>query len=290
MDILIGLIPALAWGLLPIAATKMGGKPSNQILGTTAGTLLVAIIVFLVLKPEISLQTVVLSALSGAFWVVGQIGQYTAYTRIGVSRTLPISTGLQLVGTSLIGVFVFGEWSSGFAGLDAAQARLIGFAALAVLVLGVYLTAVQRGGSSQGVDARTLLLLFVTNFGYLAYSTIPDIVRAKGTAIFLPQAVGMAAAALLYVVASGQRRAFFQLESRKNILTGFLFAVAALTYILSAQRNGVATGFVLSQLNVVIATLAGILVLKEQKTPFEMKATLAGLLLIVAAASVTAFL
>lgn len=290
MDILIGLAPALAWGLLPVAATKMGGKPSNQILGTTMGTLLVAVVVFLVLKPEISLKTGVLSALSGAFWVIGQTGQYTAYTRIGVSGTMPVSTGLQLVGTSLIGVFVFGEWASGFAGMDAAATRLVGFTALAVLVLGVYLTTVHKGGSGRGVDTRTLLLLFTTNFGYLVYNVIPDVVGAKGTAIFLPQAAGMAAAAFLYVLASGQRQVLFQLESRKNVVTGLLFAIAALTYILSAQRNGVTTGFVLSQLNVVIATLAGIFILKEKKTAFEMKATLAGLFLIVAAATVTAFL
>ena len=290
MEILIGLLPALAWGLLPVAATKMGGKPVNQILGTTVGVFIAAIAVFLVLRPEISVQTGVLSALSGALWVIGQTGQYTAYSRIGVSGTMPVSTGLQLVGTSLIGVFVFGEWSSGFAGMDAARTRLVGFAALAVIVLGVFLTSVRRGGSGPAVDKGTLLLLFTTNFGYLAYNAIPDVIDARGTAIFFPQAAGMAAAALLYAVGSGQRRALVQPESRKNIVTGFVFAIASLTYILSAQHNGIATGFVLSQLNVVIATLAGIVILKEKKTPFEMKAIMAGLILIVAAASVTAFL
>lgn len=45
MDILIGLIPAVSWGVLPLAVSKLGGKPINQILGTTLGALLVALIV-----------------------------------------------------------------------------------------------------------------------------------------------------------------------------------------------------------------------------------------------------
>ncbi|WP_369395626.1 GRP family sugar transporter [Lentilactobacillus senioris] len=36
----------------------------------------------------------------------GQIGQYVAYRNIGgVSKTMPVSSGLQLIGTSLIGGF-----------------------------------------------------------------------------------------------------------------------------------------------------------------------------------------
>lgn len=39
---------------------------------------------------------------AGAVWVVGQLGQYIGDQRIGVSQTMPISTGLQLVGTYLM--------------------------------------------------------------------------------------------------------------------------------------------------------------------------------------------
>lgn len=284
MDILIGLIPALCWGLLPISAARMGGRPVNQILGTTMGTFLAAVLVYVFLKPDISLKTAVLSALSGALWVIGQTGQYVAYTRIGVSKTMPLSTGLQLVGTSLIGVFVFGEWPS-------PRARIIGFSALAVIIAGVGLTSIKKGnGDGKRVSLRTLALLFATNFGFLAYSSIPDAIGTKGTAIFLPQAAGMLAASVLYVLVSRQAAAFGQSESWKNILTGCLFAMAALFYILSAQRNGIATGFVLSQLSVILSTLLGIFVLGEAKNAFEMKATIAGLVLIVAGGAVAALL
>ena len=39
MNILIGLIPALFWGILPLCVSKIGGKPTQQIMGTTMGVL-----------------------------------------------------------------------------------------------------------------------------------------------------------------------------------------------------------------------------------------------------------
>ncbi len=284
MYILFGLLPALAWGLMPPLVSKIGGKPANQILGTTAGTFLVAAVSLLFYHPSITTLVFCLSLLSGALWVVGQIGQYIAYTRLGVSRTMPLSTGLQLVGTTLIGVFIFHEWKG-------TTAEIIGFSALALVVAGIYLTTIQdKSGESGGFDFKALLLLFLTNFGYLAYSSIPEVLGSAGMAIFFPQALGMLVAAVVYVLFSRNAAAFTQAVSWKNMLPGLLFAAASLTYIVSAQKNGIATGFVLSQLSVVISTLGGIFFLKESKSRREMIATIIGLVCIVAGSAATAFI
>ena len=50
---------------------------------------------------------------------------------------------------------------------------------------------------------------------------------------------------------------------------------------MSTYRNGIATGFTLSQMNVVLATLGSIYILGEKKTPKEMRHVLAGLALVV---------
>ncbi|RZI07209.1 ribose transporter RbsU, partial [Staphylococcus aureus] len=57
-----------------------------------------------------------------------------------------------------------------------------------------------------------------------------------------------------------------------QIISGFFFAFVALTYLISAQpsMNGLATGFILSQTSVVLATLTGIYFLKQHKTSTEM--------------------
>ncbi len=45
VNILIGLMPMIGWGLFPVIVGKIGGKPASQIIGTTLGTLILAIIV-----------------------------------------------------------------------------------------------------------------------------------------------------------------------------------------------------------------------------------------------------
>ena len=91
------MIPAVSWGLLPLAVSKLGGKPINQILGTTLGALLVALIVQAASGQSASGTVFLFCFISGAFWAFGQMLQYTAYTEIGVSKAMPLSTGMQPV-------------------------------------------------------------------------------------------------------------------------------------------------------------------------------------------------
>ena len=46
--ILVGLGPLLGWGLYPTIASKIGGKPVNQILGSTLGTLIFALVLAMI--------------------------------------------------------------------------------------------------------------------------------------------------------------------------------------------------------------------------------------------------
>lgn len=51
--------------------------------------------------------------------------------------------------------------------------------------------------------------------------------------------------------------------------------------------NGLATGFILSQTSVVLATLTGIWFLGQKKTHKEMLVTILGLVIIIGAAAIT---
>lgn len=148
MGLLIALIPAVGWGIQPLILKKIGGRPTNEILGTGIGAVLVGLLVQLFASPAgISVTTFLISLLSGAFWVIGQTGQYTSFNLIGVSKTMPISTALQLVGTSLIGVFAFGEWSG-------SMGKIIGAAAIILLVFGSALTAISDDPGKKGYHKR----------------------------------------------------------------------------------------------------------------------------------------
>lgn len=277
------LLPAISWGIMPLVTVKTNSKVDNQIFGTAVGTLIVSIFVMLIMRPALSVGTFLAAMLAGAVWIVGQLGQYIGYQRIGVSQTMPISTGLQLVGTSLVGVFGFGEWGT-------TQARIAGFLGLAMLIVGAILTSVTDQGQKADVKGNrfgTYLMLFLTTFGYIIYNAIPRALTASGIAIFFPESVGMVIGTLIYLAATHRTAALREPASWRSLVIGFIFSVASITYILSVRDNGVNTAFVVSQLSVVISTLGGFLFLNERKSKRGYTLTSLGLLLIVVGAITT---
>ncbi|MFV5783203.1 GRP family sugar transporter [Pediococcus acidilactici] len=277
------LLPVLAWGILPVVVSKLGGEPVNQIFGTALGTLIVGLVVEVVLRPTINRISFIWAMLAGVFWIVGQLGQYTSYANIGVSKTMPISTGLQLVGTALVGVVIFGEWPT-------LMDKVIGSLGILILILGSVMTSThdhQDDGKANN-QQRTITMLILTTLGFVIFNAIPKALSASGVAIFLPESIGMSLAVLLFLTL---KRNFKQVVKEKsswrNLMGGFIFSIASLAYILSVNDNGVNTAFVVSQLSVVISTIGGLLFLKEYKSHRELLFTVAGLILVITGAIVT---
>ncbi|MGY0471734.1 GRP family sugar transporter [Lactiplantibacillus plantarum] len=281
MNIVWMLLPAIAWGVLPLIVSQLGGRPVNQIFGTAVGTLIASLVVQLIVHPAINVISFIMAMIAGAFWIIGQLGQYTGYANVGVSKTMPISTGLQLVGTSLVGVFLFGEWSTTIA-------KLVGGLGVLLLVIGVIMTSIQDRQEVTGSNQRrTIVMLIVTTIGFIVFNAIPKALSASGIAIFLPESVGMMVAVIVYMLVSGQGRIVAERASWLNIIGGLVFSVASLTYIVSVSQNGVNKAFVVSQLSVVLSTLGGMVFLHERKSKRELVLTLSGLVLIVIGAVVT---
>ncbi len=290
--ILIGLGPLLGWGLYPTIASKIGGRPVNQILGSTLGTLIFALIFAAV--NGMSLPTgmdLVFSIISGIGWATAQIITFQSFTLIGSSRAMPITTAFQLLGASLWGVLALGNWPG-------TTAKLLGGLALVLIILGAWMTvwSEEKTQEQSSILKKAVLLLAVGEIGYWAYSAAPQATAIDGMHAFLPQAIGMVLVAVVYSVVLSvrgkEKAAFTEAVSYKHIFSGFFFAFAALTYLISAQpdMNGLATGFILSQTSVVLATLTGIWFLGQKKTKKEMTVTIVGLVLILVAAMMTVML
>lgn len=285
--LLIGLGPLLGWGLYPTIASKIGGRPVNQILGSTLGTLIFAIVFALYKGMELPTGSdLTFSILSGVGWAIAQIITFQSFTLIGSSRAMPITTAFQLLGASLWGVFALGNWPGG-------TAKVLGAFALVLIILGAWMTVWTEKKNTEGSNLlkKAVLLLAAGEIGYWAYSAAPQATSIDGMHAFLPQAIGMVIVAVVYsaVLSFKEKSAFVEVVSYKHIFSGFFFAFAALTYLISAQpdMNGLATGFILSQTSVVLATLTGIWFLGQKKTKKEMTVTVIGLVLILAAATIT---
>lgn len=287
--LLIGLGPLLGWGLFPTIASKIGGRPVNQILGTSLGTLIFAAIFSMINGLAFPAgMDLFFSILSGVGWACAQIITFKCFTMIGSSRAMPVTTAFQLLGASLWGVFFLGNWPG-------ATAKLLGAFALVLIMIGAKMTvwSETESAESAGIMKKAVLLLAVGEIGYWAYSAAPQATAIDGMHAFLPQAIGMVIVAVIYsavvTIKGGEISPFIEAVSYKQIFSGFFFAFAALTYLISAQpdMNGLATGFILSQTSVVLATLTGIWFLGQKKTAKEMTVTIIGLVLILAAATLS---
>lgn len=277
-------LPAIGWGLMPMFVA--GVKKSNiyhQIVGSVLGAFIFGAVVTLIKRPAFNTTTFLLAMMAGAAWVIGQCGQYYSYSKVGVSETMPISTGLQLIGVPLVGVLIFGEWAS-------TQAKLFGFIGILALIIGVACTSLTDKGTAEGNkknQTTTMIVLALTTLGYITSSSIPKALKGDGVMIFLGETIGMMIATLIYLIGSKQIKVLKEKQSYQVIPAGIIYAIAALSYIISVQMNGVNLAFVMSQLCVVISTLGGIVFLHEQKTKKGYIYTVIGLALIVAGAVLT---
>jgi len=284
MNILIALIPALGWGFMPIITGKVGGSPVNQMFGIGAGATIVGLISFLVTQPSVSAQAFWFSVLCGALWTIGQIGQFISFKRIGVSGTVPLSTVFQLIGNSIIGMLIFGDWAG-------TQSKVIGIAALAIVVVGALLTSVSDNTDGQKLQTKDALFLLCTTVGFWIYSSFPNmpIVKAESsTGIFLPEMLGILLGSIIYALFT-DKNSFKQKQQYQNIIAGVAWGIAAFAYIFSAKSNGNTSAFIWTQLNVVIGTFGGIFVLHERKSHRELTYTILGIVLIVVGSVATSF-
>lgn len=190
MEILIALVPMLAWGSIGLVSGKIGGDANQQTLGMTIGAFLFSLVVFFVVSPVITPWIFLIGFLSGLAWSVGQNGQFHGMKYMGVSVGLPLSTGFQLILNTIAGAVFFHEWTQ-------TKDYVYGIIALALLVSGAYLTARQDDEGKIDTDNKMLdfgkgfrALIFST-IGYGVYTIIVNWANLDAMSIILPQSIGM---------------------------------------------------------------------------------------------------
>lgn len=279
MDILIALLPALFWGSVVLINVLVGGGPYNQIRGTTFGALIIGIILLLTGNAEFGDPTIIIVGLiSGAFWALGQGYQLKSISLIGVSKTMPISTGLQLVGTTLFSAVFLGEWSTG------TQVTL-GLLAMVLLVIGIAMTSIKgKNEASESTKnfGKAMPILLISTVGYVVYVVIAQIFGVDGMNALFFQSIGMAIGGLIL---STKHETSIK-STVWNLIPGVIWGIGNLFMFYSQPKVGVATSFSLSQLLVIVSTLGGIFLLGERKDKRQMTGIWAGIVLIVIAAFV----
>ncbi|TPR41057.1 ribose uptake protein RbsU [Apilactobacillus micheneri] len=280
VNILIGLIPALLWGIQPIILLKARGSTINQLCGTVYGAFIVSLIVYLIYRPEIAMRPFILCLISGMCWTFGQMTQYQAFKSMGIALGTPLSTAMQLIGNPITAVIFFQEWPT-------AMDKYKGFFALLVIIIGIILITKNGKQDAPGSNYRYkygFWILFIGTFGYIGYSAFPRLANVSGSDAIFPQAIGMVIAAIIFsffITEYRVQKPLFSKFSFENMILGLIFGIAAFAYLVSIKLNGVATGFTLTQMDVVVATLGGMILFHEVKGKRKIFFTILGLLIII---------
>jgi len=283
-DFFIALTPSLIFGVMSLLLVALGGDYRQQTMGEVTGGLLIAVVLTPFFGVEWDLRTVLIAFTTGAVLGVGILYQVRGLNHIGVSRTMPISTGAQLVGMALGGIILFGEWRG-------PGAMPIGMLALVLLTAGVTCTTWTEGNPvREGVDwGAGRVDLVVSTICLVGYLLVQRHFGIGGQEAMLPQFAGCALACLVltsprFTPELGERDTRWSRVTVRQLFPGVLWGLGVLLMQTNAARVGVAMGFSLSQLGVIISTLGGIFLLGEKRTRRELVTTMAGVVLVVAGA------
>ena len=135
-----------------------------------------------------------------------------------------------------------------------------------LLVTGAYLTARQDGEQMPETENKMLDFprgfrsLISSTIGYGAYTIIITWAGIDPLAIILPQSIGMLIGASFFAL----RKTKVNRAVWKNTLSGLLWGIGNVCMLITVQQIGLAVGFSLSQMGIIISTLGGIFLLGEK--------------------------
>lgn len=295
---------------------KFGGNSRQQTMGQILGGLIVGVLFAVFFGTNPSLTDNMVAFVSGLIMSTGILFQMKAYHNIGVSRVMPLTTGLQLLGFALVGVLGFGEWLG-------TPALPVGITGVVAITAGVLLTAwtekqdtvspvpvpvIEPGESgelgyapadrtatvdtdsgsaptSTQLRAGIIQTLLCTAF-YIAAPLPIRVFDVDPVTTFLPQSLGWVVMGILvtFPLVAGDRGAKddrFSKYTLRAMIPGAMWALGVVVMQFSQATVGVAIGFSLSQMGVVISTFGGIWLLGETRTKREMQVITLGVVCLV---------
>ena len=184
--ILLALVPAFGWGFQGIVMQKVGGTTANKQMGMVLTTLLFGIVVLIFHPINWSWTLIAAAAINGIPWSIAQILQIKSFDYLGVARAMPLSTGMQLVFTTLLGALFFHEWTHGWQ-------FGFGICALVVIIVGVACTAFQEKSEDKGPSNLKLglLITLISSLLYTSYAAAGKFFSVSSWDMLFPQAAFM---------------------------------------------------------------------------------------------------
>lgn len=275
-DFLIACIPILSWGFVPVIATLIGGKVIEQSFGIAIGSFIFACITYAIKHPALNLHIIGIGIVSGLFWTIGSVGQFMGLKYLGVSKSMPISNGTQIIGTSILGVFL-GDWST-------LNSKIFGFSALALIIVGIIFTSykevIENDDAKKINWSKGISVNLLSSLGFTLYVGILKYYNIDSWSSLLPQSVGQLLGiniiAFLYFKVNP-----YSLNSLKNSVVGVVWAIGNLAILISQMKLGLSVAYPVGQASIIVSVIAGVYFNEERKTKKEWISSIIGMTVIV---------
>lgn len=255
-------LPALGWGLMPVISKKAGGKPFEQLLGTTITALFFGILINFIFTPQYTKFGFLVCIASGFFWSLGQLLQFVALKGNEVSKVMPLSNGTQLVFTLISSGVLLGEWKN-------SVEVIMSFVAIVLLVIAMILFSKKVGEEANEIKIsfKTLLIIIVSSICLATYVSISNFFHIEGVVVFFPQSIGMFLTSAIFFIFEKNNGSLINVA--KNTSTGFSWCIANLSVFYAASKIGLGLSYTISQLCIFISVFGGYFILGEKKNKRE---------------------
>lgn len=239
------LLAAVGWGTYFVPVKKIGLNNTFQIQG---GIGIGAIIFALVALPFYGSATLDIYGISaGAIWVTASVISIYAIKYIGLARAIPVDGSIIIITSFLWGLLFFNEQVASL---------LYAITGIALLVLGMPLITV---GEKNSGNKRGYILAIVAGLLWGAVF-VPLKLASTLESTFFSMAFGVFAFSIALLLAA---RKFMLQETVIGAVAGAGWNAANLMSFIAIASLGLAIGYPLTQVAILISVFWGLLYFKE---------------------------
>jgi glucose uptake protein len=258
VGIILALLAAVFWGSINVPILKV--KESSIIITTFSTTIsfLLSLVVYLLTLPIITLQTVYLGIISGIFWSLGAISLITGMKKIGMGKVVAIQASIQIILASIAGMIFFNEILG-----KGINNFFVAFLGIIFIILGIYTTSSIIEKKNDKSNKMGLLFALISGIMF-TISILPiRIAESNPLAIIFPMTFGMCLTSWLFVIKVEKRIKTSLLTIKKSMLSGVIWLIGNYLDFFAIGMIGLAKGYSLGQLCVLIASLWSIFYFRE---------------------------
>jgi len=262
MGYFFALLTILFFGSWPVPTKTLKIDPIVQSFWLTVGHCILSLSIFLFVIEPISISQMVFPFIGGVLWAIGITAGYVAIKHLGISRAVAVWMPVIIIVSVLWGLVYFGEITA-----LSVQKLILNFVAV-VCLISAAVTVVLSTKTEQkslnvpiGVFAAITLGIFHGSFFVpMRVSALPVFVT------FVPFTVGMVLTMTFFVLYK-RISVIYELKAvARMLLSGLLVGAGNYTAVLTTNYLGVAQGYPLTQMAIIVNTLWGMFFFKEVTT------------------------